>query len=60
MSLKLFEQVAENQNFTFNGDVYTKIATQKVSCCRSVNATKVSSGERILVNANQEVEISDE
>lgn len=60
MSVKLFNEVQENHNFTLNGEIYTKIVTEKVSCCRSVNALKISNNEKILVNADQQVEVSDE
>lgn len=61
MSVKLFKDVIENQNFILNNETYTKIAIEKVSCCRSINAFKVSSNnEKILVKPDQEVEVSDE
>lgn len=57
---KPFQDVQENQEFTYNGLQYTKIKSVKISCCRSINATaKDNANNRIYVQPNQEVEVND-
>jgi hypothetical protein len=57
---KPFSEVADNTVFTWNGKQYTKMATVKVSCCKSINAVAVDNNkERIFVQPQQDVEVAE-
>lgn len=58
--LKPFKDVSENTNFKKDGVEYTKTATVRVSCCKSINAKAVGNeSQTIFVSPETEVETND-
>lgn len=57
---KQFKDIAEGTMFKLNNLEYKKIASVKVSCCRSLNAELVSNAnDKIFVQPLTEVEVND-
>jgi len=44
-----FTDLAVGDKFKFNGIIYEKIAAQKVSCCKVLNAINVSNGNKTMI-----------
>lgn len=42
--------------FTYNGQEYTRIADERISCCKVFNAQAVTTGEKIQIAPITEVE----
>lgn len=52
-----FSELAVGQKFNINGTEYQKTETQKVSCCKSLNAIKIANNEKVMIKPVQEVEV---
>ena len=58
---KQFKELNEGDIFTHNNMQYKKIASVKVSCCRSINAEQVDNvNQRTFILPNTEVEVNDQ
>ena len=56
-----FKDVAEGSIFQYGGLNYRKIATVKVSCCKSLNAEQIdNSNNGIFLKPDNEVEVNDQ
>ncbi len=51
-----FAEIAVGEQFTHNGVTYVKTEPQKISCCKSLNATKVENNERVMFKPHDDVE----
>ena len=61
MSIKKFQDLADNDVFKSNGIEYKKIPMVKISCCRSINAEQVDNPtQRIFLKPDTEVEVNDQ
>ena len=52
-----FSEVAIGSKFVFNSEEYTKINPEKVSCCRTNNAVKLSDNSKNMIKPDTEVEV---
>lgn len=52
-----FSEIAVGQKFKIDNVVYTKNNPVRISCCRSVNATKQDTNETTLIGDDHEVEL---
>lgn len=55
-----FKDLGVDAVFTLNNVQYKKVAEQRVSCCKSINAVKVDDAKiRVKVEASTEVQVND-
>lgn len=52
-----FSEVEVGSKFKVNNEEYTKINPEKVSCCRTNNALKLSDSSKTMVKPDTEVEV---
>lgn len=53
-----FSDVKIGAEFTYNDNQYTKLQQKKISCCKSINASLVSSpNQKILIKEDETVEV---
>lgn len=52
-----FEEIPTNTFFIYNGEKYQKITPEKVTCCRTNNAMKVHTQEKVMIRKNPDVEL---
>lgn len=58
---KIFKDLTVGETFTLNGVSYTRIADERVSCCRTHNAAKVDNpNEKTQIQPTTEVEVNDQ
>lgn len=55
-----FSDVAVGQKFKISDIVCAKIEPQKVSCCKTLNAMRLDTNEKIMVKPIDEVELVQE
>lgn len=53
--IKLFE-LKTGDRFTYNGLEYTRIADERISCCKVLNAQAVVTGEKVQIAPITEVD----
>lgn len=53
-----FRDVAIGTEFIFDGNTYTKIVPEKISCCRAYSAAlKDNPAQKIIINPNTVVQV---
>lgn len=52
-----FRNLPVNSIFLYQNETYKKVETVRISCCKSINAYKVSGNSRVFVPENAQVEI---
>lgn len=55
-----FNEVQIDALFSYNGEQFKKIKPEKVTCCRTNNALKISNNEKVMIKKNPDVEIVSE
>lgn len=56
---KQFKDLATGEKFTFNGESFTRIDNEQVSCCRTLNAIKDANQEKVMIQPLENVEVAD-
>jgi hypothetical protein len=58
--IKKFNDVSNDTEFKINDMQYKKVATVKISCCKSINAIQVDNPRnRIFIQPQTDVEVND-
>lgn len=56
---KTFGELGNGDRFTLNGKEYIKVAEQRISCCKKVNAhSATNSNEKILIQPSTTVTVN--
>jgi len=58
--IKKFSELSNDQVFSLNGVEYKKVASVKISCCKSINAVASNNDkQRIFVQPSTDVEVNE-
>ena len=52
-----FNTIAIGTNFVWHNVEYSKIADERISCCKVLNAVRLDSGEKIMIAPIENVEV---
>jgi hypothetical protein len=51
-----FSELSVGDQFKYKDVLYTKVESQKVSCCKTLNAVNLSNNQKVMIKTNESVE----